>query len=99
MEEETGVKIISPLAEGIFAIQSNPTIGHFKKGKYVPAHTHLDVVFLLEADDSIPLTVQEDENTKVAWIPIDKCIEESKIDFVKPVCKKVIDKMRTLNLL
>ena len=52
-----------------------PVWGHVKRGKYVCAHQHLNVSYLLAADRDSPLTVREGENTKVAWLPADKLLE------------------------
>ena len=54
VEEETGLKA-KVLDENIFAINSNPVIGHVKRGKYVSSHIHFDCVYIMEADDKIPL--------------------------------------------
>ena len=40
-----------------------------KRGRYVPAHQHLNVTYLLVADDGDALTVREGENTRVGWLP------------------------------
>jgi len=64
VEGETGLKV-KILDESIFSIQSAPVKGHVKKGKYVSAHLHLDVVYLLEADDSQPLIFKEDESSGI----------------------------------
>ena len=52
-----------------------PVWGHVKRGKYVCAHQHLNVSYLLTADRDSPLTVREGENTKVAWLPADRLLE------------------------
>ena len=68
VEEETGLKV-KVLDKSIFSIQSAPVKGHVKKGKYVSAHLHLDVVYLLEADETQPLIFNESESSGVEWIP------------------------------
>ena len=45
-------------------------MGHEKKGKYVPSHLHLNVTYLLEADDTESLHIKQDENSAVNWFPI-----------------------------
>ena len=45
VEEETGEKA-KVLDSSIFAISASPIVGHVKRGEYVPAHTHLDVIYL-----------------------------------------------------
>jgi 8-oxo-dGTP pyrophosphatase MutT (NUDIX family) len=98
-EEETGINVGEPIVDGIFAIHSNPTLGHFKRGKYVSAHNHLDVVFLFEADDSIPLKTKEDENSNVAWILITECVEKTREPFIRNANKKIIEKMESLGII
>ena len=92
VEEETGLKakVINP---NIFAIQSLPIKGHIKRGKYVSAHMHLDVVYLLEADDSIPLVYREDESKGVKWITFKEAANETMCDFIRPVHEKLIKKL------
>ncbi len=67
--EETGVTHVRPLGEGIASLDILPVWGHQKRGKFVPAHQHLNVTYLLVADESDPLAVREGENTKVGWLP------------------------------
>ncbi len=91
-EEETGLKP-KVLDDSIFAISSSPIGGHIKKGKYVPAHTHLDVVYLLEADDKENLTFREDESKGVKWITFEEAIGNKIVDFIRPVHKRIIEKL------
>lgn len=92
VEEETGQKA-KILDDSIFAISASPIVGHMKRGKYVPAHTHLDVFYLLEADDTIPLVYREDESKGVKWEPIERVLDEDNIVyFMLPVHKRVLEK-------
>ena len=92
VEEETGLKV-KILDGNMFAIQSLPVKGHIKHGKYVSAHTHFDVVYLLEADDTIPLVYREDESKGVKWIPFEEADNNTMCDFIRPVHKKLIKKL------
>ena len=73
--EETGAAHIEPLSAAIASVEILPVWGHVKRGKYVCAHQHLNVSYLLTADRDSPLTAREGENTKVAWLPADKLLE------------------------
>lgn len=97
IKEETG---LTPtiLSNSIFSIQSCPTKGHIKRGKYIPAHTHLDVVYLLEADDSLPLSFREDESQGVKWISLNNAYSKDIVDFIRPIHKKLIHKLQQNNL-
>ncbi len=71
--EETGVEAL-PVSPSIFSIEQLPVDGHYKNGLYVPSHMHLNVSYLLEADDSAPLKVKADENKAVAWFGLDEAL-------------------------
>lgn len=67
--EETGVTHVLPLSSDIMSLDILPVWGHVKRGRYVPAHQHLNVTYLLVADEGDALTVREGENTRVGWLP------------------------------
>lgn len=90
--EETGLNV-KVLDKHIYAISASPIVGHIKRGKYVPAHTHLDVVYLLEADDKETLTFKADESKGVKWINLEDAYGEDIVDFIRPVHKRMIDKL------
>lgn len=92
VKEETGLDV-KVLDQNIFSIQSTPVKGHIKHGKYVSAHLHLDVVYLLEADDNVPLVYKEDEAKGVKWISFDEATDETMCDFIRPIHKKLIEKL------
>ena len=92
--EETGLKV-KVLDNSIYAIAAYPTIGHIKRGKYVSAHTHLDVVFILEGNDKEPLKIKEDENKGVKWIPLEEAYGNNIVDFTRPTNKRMIKKLKS----
>ncbi len=92
VEEETGLKV-KVLDENIYSIQSAPVKGHIKLGKYDSAHLHLDVLYIMEADDKIPLVYREDESKGVKWIPFEEADNDTMCDFIRPVHKKLIKKL------
>lgn len=92
VEEETGLKVRG-LDDNIYAIDSAPVKGHIKRGKYVSAHLHLDVIFIMEADDKIPLKYKEDESKGVKWISFSEADNETMCDFVRPIHRNLINKL------
>ena len=92
VEEETGLKV-KVLDDNIYAINSAPVKGHIKRGKYVSAHLHLDVIFIMEADDKIPLKYKEDESKGVKWISFSEADNETMCDFVRPIHRNLINKL------
>lgn len=97
VEEETGLKA-KVLTDSIFGIQSLPVNGHVKRGKYVSAHLHFDVVYLMEADDTIPLVYRKDESKGVKWVSFEEATDETMCDFIRPIHKKLIKKLLSDNI-
>ncbi len=92
VEEETGLKA-KVIDNSIYSIQSLPVKGHFKHGKYVSAHLHLDILYIMEADDSMPLVYKKDESKGVKWISFEEADNETMCDFIRPIHKKLIKKL------
>ena len=92
VEEETGLKV-KVLDNNIFALNSNPVIGHVKRGKYVSAHIHFDCVYIMEADDKLPLVYRDDESKGVKWVDFKDAYDETFCEFIRPVHKKLIKKL------
>ena len=93
VEEETGLKA-KVLDNNIFSIQSAPVIGHVKRGKYVSAHIHFDCVYIMEADDTIPLVYRTDESKGVKWVDFENAYDDTFCDFIRPIHKKLIKKLK-----
>ena len=93
--EETGVKTITPVSEDIFSIEILTVDGHIKRGKYVPSHLHLNVTYLLEADEAEVLHIKQDENSGVAWFTLEEALEKcSEPWMIEWVYKKLNEKLR-----
>ena len=92
--EETGVTDMRLLCDDIFSLNVLTVERHIKKGQPVASHLHLDVEYLFEADDSLPLKIKEDENSAVGWVniaDINTAVTEEKM---KPVYALLCEKMQ-----
>lgn len=76
-QEETGVTDIRTVEDNIFSIEILTVDGHEKKGAYVPSHLHLNVTYLLEADEAEVLRIKPDENSGVKWFPLEEALKAS----------------------
>ena len=95
--EETGVSSVTPVSDDIFSLEILTVDGHEKHGSYVPSHLHMNVTYLLEADEEEPLTVCEDENKGVAWFGLDEALSASSEPwFVQRIYRKLNEKLRKL---
>ena len=94
-KEETGIKNVVPITENIYSLELINVEGHEKRGKYVGSHIHLNVTYLLEADEKEETHIKEDENSGVKWVSIDKVLEVTSEPWVRDrVYAKIIDKMK-----
>ena len=94
--EETGVTHVRPVSKDIFSLETLTVDGHEKRGEYVPSHLHLNLTYLLEADDTEALRVCEDENKGVAWFGLDEALKASTEPwFVKRIYGKLNEKLKT----
>ena len=93
VQEETGVKSAKLLSEDIFSLEVLTVDGHEKRGEYVPSHLHMNVTYLIEADEHDALTVCEAENSGVRWFSPEAALEASTEPwFVERIYKKLIEK-------
>ena len=80
VQEETGVQNIKVLSE---------------RGKYVPSHLHLNVTYLLEADEEEVLRIKPDENSGVKWFTPDEALKAcSEPWMIERVYRKLINKLQ-----
>ena len=93
-EEETGLKKLKILNDGIYSLEILTVDSHIKRGKFVSSHLHLNCTFLFEADEKEVLRIKEDENSGVNWIDIEKVCEVSNEEKMKPIYQKLNDKLK-----
>lgn len=91
--EETGIESISPVSKDIYSIEILPVNAHIKRGKFVSPHLHLNVTFLLTADDDQEIHSKPDENSAVAWLPIEKAADNRDEPHMKVIYQKLNEKL------
>ncbi len=77
VKEESGTAHVRPLSGEIFSLEILTVDGHEKRGAYVPSHLHLNVTYLLEAQEEDSLNIKPDENSGVSWFGLDEAVEAS----------------------
>ena len=92
--EETGISKILPLTEDMITLDIIPVPGHIKRGEYVNVHLHLNATYVLIASEEETLTVKEDENSGVKWIPIEELEAEVNEPQMIPIYTKIIEKAK-----
>lgn len=99
LKEETGVENVKILSSDIYSLENVSVNGHVKRGKYVASHVHLNLTYLLEADEAEPLKIKKDENSGVKWIPIEEVNKFSTEPWmIHNVFPKLNEKFKNLNI-
>jgi len=93
VREETGVKSARLIGRDILSLEILTVDGHEKHGKYVPCHLHMNVTYLVEADENDTLHICEAENSGVQWFSPEAALKASTEPwFVERIYKKLIEK-------
>lgn len=93
-EEETGIKNLKLLSDGIYGLQIITVDSHIKRGKFISSHLHLDCCFLFEANEEDVLRIKEDENSGVKWIDINEVTKITNEEKMKPIYEKLNSKIK-----
>lgn len=97
--EESGLKQINSISEDIFSLETLTVDGHEKDGLYVASHLHLNLTYLLEADEEETLVVNSDETDGVTWFSLeDGIMASSEPWFKERIYKKLNQKLEKLSL-
>lgn len=96
LEEESGLTNYKLLSDEFIALDILPVYNHYKNGKYVNAHVHLSVAYLFMASEKEFVRIKKDENNGVQWLPLDKVNEIVEEKQMKPVYKKIIERIENM---
>lgn len=95
-KEETGLDHLEVFSDQIAAVDILPVYAHIKRGQVVPTHLHLNVSYVLRADEHQALTINEAENSGVKWVPIDEIDQYSNEPYLIALYQKIIRWAREL---
>ena len=97
VKEESGLTAVRPVREDLFSLEILTVDGHEKRGAYVPSHLHLNVTYLLEAEDGQSLRNKPDENQAVAWFGREEAVAASSEPwFRERIYRKLNEKLAAL---
>lgn len=92
-KEESSIKKLKVLNKTPISLDVIEVTGHFKKGVWVTPHVHLNITYLFEGNELEEIHEKEDENSKVAWLPIEELDNLVNEENMKVIYKKIIKKM------
>ena len=97
-KEETGINAVSALTKNIVSLDILPVYGHVRRNKYVSAHLHLSIAYVLIASERETLIVKEDENSGVASFSIDKFTKDYFDEKDIYLYNKLINRAKHINI-
>jgi ADP-ribose pyrophosphatase YjhB (NUDIX family) len=92
-KEETGIKNVRPWSDEIFMIDTVYVHNHIKKTNYVPDHLHLNITYLLIADETDELSIKQDENSGVKWFDIPDVLNHVNEERMWSIYQKAFNKI------
>ena len=96
-KEESGICHVTPVSDQIYSLEVLTVDGHVKRGAYVSSHLHLNVTYLLEAQETEKLHIKADENSNVGWFLLEDAIAASTEPwFQEHIYRKLNDKLANL---
>lgn len=94
VKEESGLTRVKPVSDRIYSLEVLPVNGHEKNGVYVSSHLHLNLTYLLEADESEELCIKKEENSGAAWFGLWEAADASSEPWLKKrIYPKLIEKL------
>ena len=96
VQEETGLQNVRPVTEDVFSLEILTVNPHFKRGKYVLPHLHLNLTYLLEADEEQEIHSKPDENSGVKWFKLEDAVAASSEEDMRVVYAKLNEKLKDI---
>lgn len=95
VREESGLTNVRPVSEDIYSLEILTVGEHQKNGVCVREHLHLNLTYLLEADEGEALHIKEDENSGVRWFTVEEALSASSEPWmVEHIYKKLAAKVK-----
>lgn len=91
--EESGVQAQADSPEP-FSVEILGVDAHVRRGRHVCTHLHLNLTYLLTADEHAPIRRKPDENSAVRWFALDEILSAVSEPEMKPVYQKLIARCR-----
>ncbi|MCU0104627.1 NUDIX domain-containing protein [Acholeplasma vituli] len=91
-KEETGLDSITCLNSNPISIEVLPVWFHYKHGKPISSHLHLNASYILIADDQLPLKQNVEETNGVKWVNIDEITQYVSEPEMMPIYQKIIER-------
>ena len=96
VREESGLTQPRAVSGQIYSREILGVDAHRKRGKHVSTHVHLNVTYLIEADEDEAVRAKLDENSGVRWFALDEVLRAVSEPEMRVVYQKLIGKLATV---
>ena len=93
VREESGLTRPRAVSDQIYSLEILGVDGHRKCGRHVSTHVHLNVTYLIGADEDEAVRAKPDENSGVRWFALDEVLDAVSEPEMRVVYQKLIDKL------
>lgn len=97
VREETGIRQVIPASDSPLSLEILPVNAHFKRGRYVVPHLHLNLTYLLLAEEVQKIRAKPDENSGVRWFGLEEAVAASSEPDMRIIYAKLNRKLCALN--
>lgn len=94
--QETNLQSVHPALDQIYSLEIVATNGYYHDDKYSPAHLHLNLTYLLEADEMEPIYTNEAESGGVKWFDLRRAAMLSNGTWIRSIYSKLNAKLESL---
>lgn len=91
--KETGLRDVRLVSDGIYSLEIIACNGYMEKKEYVPSHLHLNLTYLLEADDQEILCIDTQENSGVKWFDLRRAAMQPNGGWIRSIYRKLNEKL------
>ena len=96
VREESGLTQPRAVSGQIYSLEILGVDAHRKRGKHVSTHVHLNVTYLIEADEDEAVRAKLDEISGVRWFALDEVLRAVSEPEMRVVYQKLIGKLATV---
>ena len=92
-QTETGLSSIRPACGDIYSLEIIATSGYYKDPSYIPSHLHLNLTYLLEADENEEIKTDERETCGAKWFDLRRAAMLSNGAWIRSIYEKLNAKL------
>lgn len=92
--EETGLRYVVPVLDEPISMELQTVESHKRRGEFVDAHFHINFTFGFFGREDDMLKLNKEETKGVAWLDIDKLDYYVSEDYMLPIYKEMIHRIK-----